>query len=379
MTKISNFLVPSLHIYFIYILYTKSLYQGDGKMYKRKAYLQNLLSYSKEITFDTANAGVEFNAFANILKKMPKTPYVILFDSSNIDVLYNHICNLKFIPNAVSRIVAIAFDKDAHLKLHEKYPNIPNILIDLTPLKKSIEAVQENREYLTYGLVLMVRARICAHLAQRGVNFWLMQQDTIWTENLQMSYLEEKYPEAHLILDRIGNEMPFFYRMQMWACGATFFVRGSPTTYQYFKQVESYMFTDQSPDSTIMTYLCGHNGYKCEFLSYSVASSSNYFETLREYVPALIQLDGEKKDKETKMDTLTRGKFNFQFKNGTCNEKAYMNAKQSAKTAYLDAIGRWPVPPESQYLKIQFFLGNLFNVDPWNRKAFMKYHYSLLQ
>lgn len=91
-------------------------------------------------------------------------------------MLYNHICNLKFIPNALSRVVTIAFDKDAHLNLQDKYPHIPNTLIDLAPLKESLKSVGENHGYLTYSLVLMVRVKICASLAQRGINFWISQQ-----------------------------------------------------------------------------------------------------------------------------------------------------------------------------------------------------------
>lgn len=39
-------------------------------------------------------------------------------------------------------------------------------------------------------------------------------------------------------------------------------------------------------------------------------------------VPVLIQIDGGRKDGDSKMDVLKRQNLVFTFENGTCNEKA---------------------------------------------------------
>lgn len=57
------------------------------------------------------------------------------YDSSNLDVFLNHICNLAFIPNALSRLVAVSFDTNAHMIIREKHPRIPSVIVDLDPLK----------------------------------------------------------------------------------------------------------------------------------------------------------------------------------------------------------------------------------------------------
>lgn len=87
------------------------------------------------------------------------------------------------------------------------------------------------------------------------------------------------------------------------------------------------MLSFQSPDSTVMAYLCGHSRYKCSFLPHTIASNYNYFEGPRENVPALVQLDAGKLEGESKMDLLKRVNFIFQFENGTCNPEAFQNAR----------------------------------------------------
>lgn len=87
-----------------------------------------------------------------------------------MDVVLNHICNIQFIPNTLSRLVALAFDREAQMALKEKHPNIVNGLVDL----KKFSTVPENHGYVTYSLALHTHAKICASLALRGIDFWSM-------------------------------------------------------------------------------------------------------------------------------------------------------------------------------------------------------------
>lgn len=350
----------------------------DHRVFRQKNFLHTLNNLSAQIPFDKIHNDPNFEEFSYILKTMPKAPYLILYDSSNIDVVLNHICNLKFIPNSLSRLVAVAFDEKSQLALKQQYPAIPNVLIDLKPLMNQIEPKTENRGYLVYTLALVVHAKICASLALRGIDFWSMHQDTLWTQNFDMMNVEDRYPNANLLFDTIGNENQLYHRMQHWVCGATFFVRGNPMTYQFFSQVESFMLTSQSPDSSIFTYLCGHHQYKCEFLPQWMVSSFNYFEGPRENVPVLIQMDGGKKPGESKMDVLKRGKFVFRHENGTCDERNFHKLREYVKFGFPDSIRKDGSLKENWYSKTVYILKNFFNVDPWNRKFYLTIHQTLI-
>uniref|UniRef100_A0A8R1DQ63 Nucleotid_trans domain-containing protein n=2 Tax=Caenorhabditis japonica TaxID=281687 RepID=A0A8R1DQ63_CAEJA len=98
------------------------------------------------------------------------------YDSSNVDVVLNHICNLKFIPNALSRLVAVAFDENALNVLQKKHPTVPNVLVNLEQYTRTIDSDMENRRYLIYSFALVTHAKICASLAARGIDFWSMHQ-----------------------------------------------------------------------------------------------------------------------------------------------------------------------------------------------------------
>uniref|UniRef100_A0A8R1ISV5 Nucleotid_trans domain-containing protein n=3 Tax=Caenorhabditis japonica TaxID=281687 RepID=A0A8R1ISV5_CAEJA len=124
--------------------------------------------------------------------------------------------------------------------LREKYPAIPSVVVDLNPLKESVEEDVENRRYIIYQIILLMRARICASFALRGINFWAMQQDTLWVENFESMNLEDRYPNDNLIFDTVGNDQITEYkRMHGWICGSTFFVRGNAATHQFFMQVKN--------------------------------------------------------------------------------------------------------------------------------------------
>ncbi|CCU83346.1 Nucleotide-diphospho-sugar transferase domain-containing protein [Caenorhabditis elegans] len=370
------FIVYTLFCYFFGIRFLE-VFQ-DAQIHRRKDFLYNLNGISNKLTFEAVNNNTEFDEFANSLRKMPKAPYLILYDSTNVDVVLNHVCNLQFIPNSLSRLVAISFDPNSHSVLKQKHPNIPNLLFDLTGHKKSISSLPDPRGYLSYSLVLLVHAQICASLAFRGIDFWSMHQDTLWTGSFDQLELESRYGNYNLILDTIGNETPYYFRNKDLACGATFFVRGGPVSYQFFQQVISFMLTFQSPDSTIMSYLCSHQGYKCKFLPHSISSSFNYFESPREMVPVLIQIDGGRKDGDSKMDVLKRQNLVFTFENGTCNEKAVRELRETIKTSFQSLIRQdWSLE-ENWFGSGVFFLRHLFNVDPGRRKVYLKAHYHII-
>ncbi|CAA96597.2 Nucleotide-diphospho-sugar transferase domain-containing protein [Caenorhabditis elegans] len=335
---------------------------------------------SKELSFEDIHNEYNFMQFSEQLKAMPKPPYIIFYDSSNLDIFLNHICNLEFIPGALSRLVAISFDTPSHLILKEKYPNIPSVVINLDSIKKTLPESYENRRYIIYQLVLLTRARICASLALRGISFWAMQQDTLWVENFDSMDLENRYPDEYMLFDTVGNEQFGEYdRMFGWICGSTFFVRGNPTTYQFFYQIDSFMRSHQSPDSSIMTYLCGHRNYRCHRLPRWIISSSDYFRGTRETTPVMIQVDSDQTD-ETKMESFQRANFIFRHDNGTCDRKSVHKLRDAVRLAFPEKLKLLDQSPygESMFTQLHYMYKHIFNIDRYNNKVFLTVHYTLV-
>ncbi|CAI2310330.1 unnamed protein product [Caenorhabditis sp. 36 PRJEB53466] len=349
-------------------------------LFRQRNIIQTVNRVSEKLTFETIHEDSEFKAFSEALKAMPKPPYLIFYDSNNLDVFLNHICNLEFIPNALPRLVAVSFDTTAHMILKEKHPDIRSVIVDLNPLKEALEDGYENRRYIIYQLVLLVRTRICASLALRGIDFWAMQQDSLWIENFESMNLEDRYPNASMLFDTVGNEQLREYnRMHGWICGSTFFVRGSPMTHQFFMQIDAFMRSHQSPDSSIMTYLCGHRQYKCQRLPRWVISSSDYFRGTRDTVPVLIQVDSEQKE-ETKMELFQRAHFIFRHENGTCDRESVHRLKDAVRLAFPEKLKllKHYYYEESWLQRLQYAYKHIFNVDRYNNKVFLTVHYSLV-
>ncbi|CAI2352860.1 unnamed protein product [Caenorhabditis sp. 36 PRJEB53466] len=349
----------------------------NARTFRQRTFLKTINNLSDQLTFEEIHNNYDFVQFSDILKSLGKPPYLIFYDSSNVDVVLNHICNLKFIPNALSRLVAISFDQKAQEVLKLNYPSVPSVLIDLQPIIKTLDTSMENRRYVIYTLALVTHAKVCASLALRGIDFWSMHQDTLWIDNFESMEIEDRYPDAFLLFDTVGNELPHYTRMQDWICGATFFVRANPITHQFFQQVTSFMLSYQSPDSSIMTYLCGHHQYRCEFLPRWIVSSFDYFEGPRQFAPVLLQMDAPKSN-ETKMELFERARFVFRKTDGTCNEMAFRKLRNSVRNGLLERLRKDGKVKESMMKRMMYALKNISNIDPYNRKDFLKIHHSLI-
>ncbi|CAL2030314.1 unnamed protein product [Caenorhabditis brenneri] len=349
-------------------------------LFRQRNIIQTVNEVSQKLSFEDIHHDYDFVQFSEQLKAMEKPPYIVFYDSSNLDIFLNHICNLEFIPGALPRLVAVSFDTSSHMILQEKYPKIPSVVIDLDPIKDTLPEVYENRRYIIYQLVLLTRTRICASLALRGISFWAMQQDSLWIENFDSMQLEDRYPDEYMLFDTVGNEqLPEYSRMHGWICGSTFFIRGNPTTHQFFMQLDSFMRMHQSPDSSIMTYLCGHRNYRCHRLPRWIISSSDYFRGTRENTPVMIQVDSDQKD-ETKMELFQRANFIFRHENGTCDRRAVHKLRDAVRLAFpekLKLLGQ-NTYAESIYKRLHYLYKHIFNVDRYNNKVFLTVHYTLI-
>ncbi|KJH48602.1 hypothetical protein DICVIV_05289 [Dictyocaulus viviparus] len=335
--------------------------------------------YSKNLTREFIENDERFRKFTDILVEREEPPYLLYLDDGYLDITLNHICNLEYMSGTISRLAMVSFDEQMGIEFHRIHPNIPIATLDFSSVKNSIPERIPNRRYIIYQLALMLRSHIAAVLSSRGISFWSMQQDSIWTENFVSMEVEKHYPNSLLIFDTVGNDQFAVYERTMsgWICGATFFVRASPVTVEFFKKVALIMTRRQSPDSSIMTYLCGAPHYKCSKMPRWLVSSSNFFMGDRSVIPIIIQVDHS--SNLTKMELFKRENLVFMKNDGTCNASAVIHVKESVAVALEDVRNN---PPRNRKMStfnyILWYFHRHLGFDPYYNKRFLRVHESLV-
>ncbi|EYC15463.1 hypothetical protein Y032_0036g3155 [Ancylostoma ceylanicum] len=337
--------------------------------------ISNVDKYSRILSREVIEEDGRFLEFTKLLAKREDPPYLLYLDKGFFDITLNHICNLKYMAGSVERLAVISFDPEMERDFKKVHPQIPIVTLDFSIVKKSVPKTLENHRYVIYQLVLMLRSHIASVLSSRGISFWSMQQDSIWTENFVSMNVEQHYPDSLLIFDTVGNDqIPIYDRsMPGWICGSTFFVRASPVTVEFFKKVALLMTRRQSPDSSIMTYLCGAPHYKCAKLPRWVVSSSNFFMGNRNVTPVVIQVDHE--SKLSKMELFRKENFVFIKDDLTCNASAVIHIKE-AVTSALEEVRAEPKEDDevATFDHILWCLHRWLGLDPYYNKRFLRVH-----
>ncbi|CAD6184866.1 unnamed protein product [Caenorhabditis auriculariae] len=358
------------------LLYRLYFVSSVSRFFRQRRVINNVDKYSELLPYEKIRDDPELEAFVNTLKLLSGAPYVVFFDQSNFDVTMNHVCNLELMPGALERFAAVAFEPEAERRFRAVHPSIPVVTVDFTVIKDAIDPELENRKYVIYQLILLTRARIAAAFASKDLSFWAMQQDSIWVENFAVMDIENRFT-APLIFDVIGNDrIPEYKRMDGWICGSTFFARGGALAENFFLKLDALMRSRQSPDSAIMSYLCGHAHYQCQTMPRWIVSSSNYFRGPRDLVPIMIQVDHQ--SKMSKMDLFKKERFAVLRKDGSCDAGAVARLRDAARVALLEIqtkdLRDHETFSEAVYYEIRRFL----NIDPYNRKKFLTVHESLV-
>ncbi|CAJ0593493.1 unnamed protein product [Cylicocyclus nassatus] len=340
--------------------------------------IANVDKYSKILSRETIEQDRRFLNFTNLLATRSEPPYLLYLDRGFLEITLNHICNLKYMPGSVERLAVVSFDPETEKQFNAVYPSIPTTSLDFSLVRNSVPKDLENHRYVIYQLVLMMRSHIASVMSRRNISFWSMQQDSLWTENFVKMNVEQHFPNSLLIFDTVGNDqVPIYERlMKGWICGSTFFVRASPVTAGFFEKVALLMTRRQSPDSSIMTYLCGAPQYHCAKMPRWVVSSSNFFMGDRSVIPFIIQVDHE--SKMSKMELFRKENFLFMKDDGSCNASAVVHLKE-AVTIALDEV-RVELKEEEMPV-LDYVLWNLhrwFGFDPYNNKNFLRVHEGII-
>ncbi|CAI4221772.1 unnamed protein product [Auanema sp. JU1783] len=338
--------------------------------------VENVDKYSKLLPLNTIDElPPPFERFIDLLRNYQNPPYIVFFDQSNYDVTLNFICNLQYF-DVKERLVAISFDALAEKALNEAYPEITTVTVDFTYVSSLLSTDLENRNYLIYQLILLLRSRISAALARNKIDFWAVQQDSLWINNVANLNLEDMYSNSYMMFDIVGNDhIPIYERMKGWICGSTYFVRGNDITADFFDKVALFMTRRLSPDSAIMTYLCGRKYYKCAKLPRRIASSSDYFLGSRNFLPAMLQIDH--RSKISKMDLFRANNFNFLLNDGSCNYTAVQKLRHTVPIA-LREVRLQQFEENNKLEDIFYFFKENFGLDPFNNRRFLHVHDTLV-
>ncbi|KAJ1353854.1 hypothetical protein KIN20_010616 [Parelaphostrongylus tenuis] len=153
--------------------------------------ISNVDHYGKFLSREVIENDHRFKEFTDLLVKRKEPPYILYIDKGYLDISLNHICNLEYMSGSIPRLAVVSFDREVEKQFNRFHPYIPTVTLDFSLIKKSIPENLENRRYIVYQLVLMLRYHIAAVLSNRGISFWSMQQDSIWTENFVSMEVEK--------------------------------------------------------------------------------------------------------------------------------------------------------------------------------------------
>ncbi|KAK6727458.1 hypothetical protein RB195_005258 [Necator americanus] len=375
--------------------------------------IANVDEYSKILSREVIASDERFLNFTNLLAKRDRPPYLLYIDEGYFDVTLNHLCNLEYMRGSTQRLAVVSFDPEMEKKLNTLRPSIPTVTLDFSVVKKSLPKNLENRSYVIYQLVLMLRSHIASILSSRGISFWSMQQDSIWTENFVSMNVEQHYPNSLLIFDTVGNDQFSKYDRLMhgWICGSTFFVRASPVTVEFFKKRCEVNWTGErtkkkhckrtsyrliqcqggtnDDSSTVSGFIDYDLPVRCTTLPVRqnasmvrsiglftlswLVSSSNFFMGNRNVTPVVIQVDH--KSELSKMELFRKEGFVFINDDHTCNATAVIRIKETVTVA-LDEVRANPTEQDevSFFTHILWCLHRWIGLDPYYNRRFLRVH-----
>ncbi|CAG9536411.1 unnamed protein product [Cercopithifilaria johnstoni] len=253
-----------------------------------------------------------------------------------LNLTLNWLCNVINFSNVHRRLLIFAFDRTTYNTIRISWPEIKVIFWPLPEMHKQFQMGDSRYQMLQY-----FRAKLCTYLASIGRDFWMIQPDTYWRKNLfeiantsQMMNLN-----GNLLFDQEGDKGLL---IEMIA-GGYFFVKSSPKSECFFKELSRQLEYYYATDNNIMGALCitQYCGNKCAFIPYSLISNWRWYWSEKTSIPALLQFDSSLSSNK-KFENMK--KLGAEFVNITQIKKHY-RAKCFIRKAIMPekAIPEWPV------------------------------------
>ncbi|VDM42440.1 unnamed protein product [Toxocara canis] len=138
----------------------------------------------------------------------------------------------------------------------------------------------------------LFRSNLCSYLASKGRDFWMIQPDTYWRENLFDLVDPKKLMnnDENLLFDQEGSNG----LLAEMIAGGNYFVKAEQRSVLFFNELSRRLFNYYSTDNNIMGGLCSYRfaGNKCSFIPYRILSNWRWHTSDKKQMPSLMQFDG---------------------------------------------------------------------------------------
>uniref|UniRef100_A0A1I7XH62 C2 domain-containing protein n=1 Tax=Heterorhabditis bacteriophora TaxID=37862 RepID=A0A1I7XH62_HETBA len=240
-------------------------------------------------------------------------------DISNLDVdkkLFKHalnislnwLCNVHSFPTVLDRLIIFALDEITFISISNAWPTV-HVFNWTIPSMAAQFRVGDGQ----YQMFQLFRSNLAAYIAKSGKDFWMLQPDTYWRENLFTVY----DPTNHIgdiLFDQEGDSG----LLSKMIAGGNFFVRATNRAETFFNEVSSQLRVLYSTDNNIMGALCAgkYHGVHCSFIPYNIISNWRWHLGPRQSLPSLMQFD-ESGGGESKFARMLRLGARFAVLDGT--------------------------------------------------------------
>ncbi|CEF69329.1 Nucleotide-diphospho-sugar transferase family-containing protein [Strongyloides ratti] len=290
--------------------------------------------YGRNLTVD------DFNALPGFKNKIQEigTPAIILLNKYALNITLNFLCNIESFNETKSKILLISFDNTSYNILKQSFPNIHIYRFYSKPLEEKFKRGEGTYQFFQY-----FRASLSAYLTKITDEFWMIQCDTIWRDDLFKNIennknlkLENSYK---ILLDSESDEG----LLKNMTAGGYFKVKSSKETFELFNFVKENLENRLVTDNNMMSQYC----YKyftsdeskplCKFIPTTLMSNWRLnIEKVKE-LPLFLQYDGgagaeEKFKKFEEIGALFVDLSTYNSNKVSCIKKRSKNPTKSLKT-----------------------------------------------
>uniref|UniRef100_A0A914ZE32 Nucleotide-diphospho-sugar transferase domain-containing protein n=1 Tax=Parascaris univalens TaxID=6257 RepID=A0A914ZE32_PARUN len=200
-------------------------------------------------------------ALAEALATIDESPAFLMMNKHAVNVTLNWLCNVVSFENVHNRLILIAFDTDSYETLKRAWPNL-HVLHWKIPIMDRRFSAGDGR----YQMFQLFRSNLCAYLASLGRDFWMIQSDTYWRENL-FEIVDPKLmlnDDENLLFDQEGSDG----LLAEMIAGGNYFIKADRRSVLFFNELSRRLLTYYSTDNNIMGGLCSYRyaGNKCSFI-----------------------------------------------------------------------------------------------------------------
>ncbi|CAI4228505.1 unnamed protein product [Auanema sp. JU1783] len=210
-------------------------------------------------------------------------PKAILFANQYaLAITLNWLCNVQEF-GILERVVIICLDDITYDSIRKRWPIISVVRWKIEMMEDSF-MVGSGR----YQMFQLLRSNTISYLIRSEKNFWMVQADTHWSQNLfdvfdvtsaKGDILFDKEGEYGLLADMIG--------------GGNFYIRSNEKSHEYFLQLSIVLRGLYATDNNIMGSLCAKRfaDVDCGEIPYKIIANWRWHLGERQVLPPLLQFD----------------------------------------------------------------------------------------